>query len=582
MNNQNDNQTNKSTSDQDVLKQYASTVKDDTQKVDQNDVLAQEPNDTSTDQSVVKMSEAPKTTPNLDPPFVDEPLSSKEPVSSPPPQSTEAITPETKESLKDYNAVPLDAPPTPTSLSDNLQASKSLKEDSSSVTNDNSKKVSPTEITPESQPVPNPETTPEPEITIKPGPPVESKAEITQEPEIKNTSELNQEPKIEITSDPEVELKPESKIIREMESTNTPEPNPQPTIQTETNSVNQSQEDPEKIKQKIEDVLSYNTANSVVDTPPDKPKTSRFLKTLFIFSLITFIAISAALAYFYFNPTSKIKLDFSKKPTETPTPSGIPTQSDIVCELNGFVYNLNQSFPAADGCNTCTCVSADNIKCTDNLCSGTTTIPATSSSIPKDWKSFISKELGLSFAYPISWGEPEINKEDYNSRTANGAFDGKYFSIYFKNYGAINGYTKNYSNYTSGSYYVGDKANLDEPDKYSTKSGDIYFTKKNTVANQKTSTKTALEYLPEAGGAIIISRTYLNGKTEYTGIVIIKYYPSLDKKIEPLYTATEPNETLEKEAIVLINGLKENTSTDKEAQTSYDQYQAWLKSFKQI
>lgn len=209
------------------------------------------------------------------------------------------------------------------------------------------------------------------------------------------------------------------------------------------------------------------------------------------------------------------------------------------------------------------------------------TITPTSSSIPKDWKTFSSIELGFSFNYPNSWGEAEIRKEDYTNRTTDGALDGKSFQIYFKNHSAVTGHTKNYNSYVSDDY-VGDKANLDVPDTFSIKAGNIYFTKKATVANQNTSIKTSLEYLPEASGAMIVSVTNLNGKTEYTGIEITTYYPILDKTIEPLYKDSGSNEVLENEAIKFITSLKDSTSINKEAQIIFDQYQTWLKSFKQI
>ncbi len=353
MNNQNDNQTKSSSNDQDVLNKYASSVKPNTEKVTQA-------------------------------------------VSS---QPTESSISDIKEPLKEFNATPIDAPPTPTSLSDNLEASKSLVEESvSAISNEPESTPKPETTTkPESPVEPKIESTPEPEIELKPEP----KTEITPESEITPPPEVTPEPQPESTPEPEIELKPEPKIVQEMDSGYNSEP--QPTIQTETNSINQPQENPEKIKQKIEEVLSYNTVNSVVNSKSDKPKTSRFLKTIFTLSLITFIAVFATLAYFYFNPTSKINLGPATTPTETPTQSNAPTQTDVVCELNGFIYKLNQSFPAADGCNTCTCVSADNITCTEKVCTDVTTTPATSSSIPKDWKTYTDSTYKFSISYPREW-----------------------------------------------------------------------------------------------------------------------------------------------------------------------------------
>lgn len=268
MNNQNDNQKTQSTNDQDLLNQYASSIK---------------------------------------------PENNDETVSG---------------SLKDFNSTPIDTP-TPISLDDSLSPSESLPEES---------------ITPQS--------------------PDNQKQEINShvEPNI----ELNQESEIKPESQTFTDESAETDTNSKVDTIINTDINTQTEINTETQSP--STDNPQDIKQKIDEVLSYNSTNSVVNINPDKPKTSNFLKVIFTLSLIIFIAIAVGLAYFIFNPVSKINLDFSKNPTETFTPSGIPTQTGVVCELNGFVYNLNQSFPSADGCNTCTCVSANNITCTEKDC----------------------------------------------------------------------------------------------------------------------------------------------------------------------------------------------------------------------
>jgi len=292
MNNQNDNQTNPPTSDQDVLNKYASSIKPNTVEVPPKTIFSQDLDDTNDNSLEVKMSEAPKTTPLLDPPFVPQPQPSEKPLDSIPPQSTETTYPEVKESLNEFNSTPIDTP-TPTSLSDNLEPSKSLIDESSSV--------------------------------------------IENEPEFK------------------------------------PEPELEPIIQTETNSLTTPQEDPEIIKQKIEEVLSYTTASNIVNSTSDKPKTSGFLKTLFFLSLFIFIGVVGVLGYFITNPVSKTNSD----PKTTINPTTVPTQTGVTCELNGFIYTQGQSFPSADGCNTCTCVSVDNVTCTEKACADNTKIPTT-------------------------------------------------------------------------------------------------------------------------------------------------------------------------------------------------------------
>lgn len=316
MNNQNNNQINSSPSDnQDLLNQTTDQTSQD--NFSQTDVPGEEISPID-----VKMSEAPNIDHPLDPPFVSEPQISEQPQTVLT-QATEAPFTQEKEALKDFNSLPIDTP-TPTFLGDNLDASKSLTE-------------SPLLVS-ENQP--------------------------------QALSQLDTESKQELAPEPEYELKPEPKIETEMNS----DYNPQPIVQTETNTSTVPQEDPEEIKQKINEVLSYNTANSAVNPNTNGQKPSSLLKILFVVSLVIFLAIVGGLAYFIFYQPSKT----SSNPTATPKDStAIPTQTAIVCELNGFIYNQGQSFPSSDGCNTCTCESSNNIVCTEKSCTDVTTTPAT-------------------------------------------------------------------------------------------------------------------------------------------------------------------------------------------------------------
>lgn len=319
MNNQNNNQINNSPADnQDLINQTTDQTSPDSYP---------QPNigDEETSSIEIKMSEAPSTDQPLVPPFVSEPQISEQPQTILT-QATETPFTQEKEALKDFNSLPIDTP-TPTFLNDSLDTSKSLTENPLLVS--------------------------------------ENKSQVLSQPDT--------EYKQELTPEPEYESAPEPKIETEMNSDYKSEP----TIQTETNVSTLPQEDPEKIKQKIDEVLSYNTANNAVDPITHGPKTSSLLKTLFIISLLIFLVVVGGLAYFIFYQPTKT----NSKSTSTPTPTNsanIPTQTAIVCELNGFIYNQGQSFPSSDGCNTCTCVSADNITCTEKECETATITPITS------------------------------------------------------------------------------------------------------------------------------------------------------------------------------------------------------------
>lgn len=195
---------------------------------------------------------------------------------------------------------------------------------------------------------------------------------------------------------------------------------PQPPENLQNLDQNKSQEnelpkDPEQIKQEINRILA--------DEPP---KNNPFFKTLFFLSLLLFFGVAAAIAYFVLiNPNPK---DVNVKTLTTPTIT--PTETNVICELNGFNYKQGDSFPSADGCNTCTCVSTDNIVCTEKACADVSITPATSSSIkttltptptnsattsavPKDWKTYTNPSYSYSFQYPSNWSV----KQNYSGFT---------------------------------------------------------------------------------------------------------------------------------------------------------------------
>ncbi len=100
-------------------------------------------------------------------------------------------------------------------------------------------------------------------------------------------------------------------------------------------------------------------------TKPSKDSTI-FFKILFILSFLLFLGVAAAVVY---NLLSQ-QLGSNPLPIKkiTTTPSETPTQAVSFCELNDQRYQVGQSFPAADGCNTCTCLEDLTISCTELSC----------------------------------------------------------------------------------------------------------------------------------------------------------------------------------------------------------------------
>jgi hypothetical protein len=170
----------------------------------------------------------------------------------------------------------------------------------------------------------------------------------------------------------------------------------------------ESPKTPEEIKAQIDKILADDSTNN--SSQPDDlssslevSKKSFNFKSIFIISLIIFFVIAGLWAYFlfFYQPVTK------QSPAATsPTPTEIISQE--TCELNGTTYKVGESFKSADGCNTCTCQSANIIVCTEMACSivptsTSATKSATTSSVPKDWKTYTNSNLKFNFKYPGTW-----------------------------------------------------------------------------------------------------------------------------------------------------------------------------------
>jgi len=137
-------------------------------------------------------------------------------------------------------------------------------------------------------------------------------------------------------------------------------------------------------KNEYQDILNQYAANKETtaptlenETPPSPPPTptitdsdifpkppqNNIFKIIFIFSLIVFISTATILAFVYF------KNQNNQESSTTKTIETIPTQTVTdTCFLNDKTYQAGETFTATDGCNTCTCVSQNNISCTDKEC----------------------------------------------------------------------------------------------------------------------------------------------------------------------------------------------------------------------
>lgn len=92
-------------------------------------------------------------------------------------------------------------------------------------------------------------------------------------------------------------------------------------------------------------------------------------KYFFFVSLLVFLGIFGMIIYTVINaaanPTRIVVSD--KTPTAEPTSS---SDTGKFCETNDKKIPAGESFPAADGCNTCTCGEDLTISCTEKDCTG--------------------------------------------------------------------------------------------------------------------------------------------------------------------------------------------------------------------
>lgn len=86
-------------------------------------------------------------------------------------------------------------------------------------------------------------------------------------------------------------------------------------------------------------------------------------KIIFFISLLVFLAVLAGNIYVFF--LAKSDNTTADQPTLIPNPT-----ANVVnyCAFNDVRYVVDQTFPAQDNCNTCTCLSDLTISCTNDIC----------------------------------------------------------------------------------------------------------------------------------------------------------------------------------------------------------------------
>ncbi len=151
-----------------------------------------------------------------------------------------------------------------------------------------------------------------------------------------NSEELPSQPDLE-PFEPETELQPQAET--------------EPQIQYDTPIETPVYDIPNN--EPVESNYSGDYAKSV-------PQNSLF-KTIFIIVLIINIFIFSVAALIFYK-TNQNKNN-SNLPTISPTPV-----SSVTCLLNDITYKVGESFPSADGCNTCSCAETGDVICTEKAC----------------------------------------------------------------------------------------------------------------------------------------------------------------------------------------------------------------------
>ena len=119
-----------------------------------------------------------------------------------------------------------------------------------------------------------------------------------------------------------------------------------------------NQKTPEEIKAEIDKILSDDSGSPSKISP-----SANSFRSIFIFSLLIFLVVAGAWAYFLFYPQSVTNLNSTKN-----LPSPTQTIQESVCNLDSKVYQVGDSFSSSDGCNTCTCQPNGAVACTEMAC----------------------------------------------------------------------------------------------------------------------------------------------------------------------------------------------------------------------
>lgn len=145
--------------------------------------------------------------------------------------------------------------------------------------------------------------------------------------------------------------------------------------------------------------------------PPEPvvKKESSFFKYLFYFSLLLFIVVAMTIIYSLFN---------IQQPVASAPIKAIPSMAVIqYCELGDSRYEVGQSFPSPDTCNTCSCTTDLTIACTTKACISPTPVNKIPGKVYKDSKYGYQFECPTTAKYQVVATSIDGNKIPYKVET---------------------------------------------------------------------------------------------------------------------------------------------------------------------
>lgn len=154
-----------------------------------------------------------------------------------------------------------------------------------------------------------------------------------------------------------------------------------------------------KPEEKIEEEKLESGPESVAEIPESlPPKENNFFKYLFFFSLFVFIIVFISIVISIIN-SQKSRNSSNSTPIITSTPTETVTTT---CEINGKHYQVNETFTATDGCNSCSCDENLQISCTTMACEASSSMKLSPTSVSNK-KTYENKVYNITFQYPASF-----------------------------------------------------------------------------------------------------------------------------------------------------------------------------------